>query len=100
MQHSNKKTVTGIVYLQDIQDNRWTKPPPMRILQCLNAAKHLIFVTTHWDQINLNLKQGQQREAQIQYRLNRFLMAGARTGRFDNRMDSAWKIVESLVNDS
>jgi len=98
MQHSNKKKVTGILYLQNIQDNRWTKPPPMRILQSLNAAKHLIFVTTHWDQINP--ERGREREAQIRSRLKVFLKAGARTGRFNVRTDSPWEIVESLVNDS
>jgi len=98
MQHSNKKKVTGILYLQDIKDNRKTNPPPMHILQCLNAAKHLIFVTTYWDRIDL--ESGQRREGQIQSRLKVFFGAGARTDRFDMSTDSAWKIVESLVNDS
>jgi len=97
MQHSNKKKVTGILYLQNIQEKRWTGPP-IRILRRLNAAK-LIFVTTHWDQIDL--ERGQEREAQILSWLKKgFLMADACTDRFDNRADSAWKIVESLVNDS
>jgi len=95
MQHSKKKKVAGILYLQNIQDNRWTKPPPMRILRSLNAAKHLIFVTTHWDLANP--ERGRQREAQIRNRLQWFLNAGARTKRFDITTDSPWKIVESLI---
>lgn len=89
---------TGILYLQDIQDNRWTKPPPARILQDLcGDTGHLMFVTTHWDQVAF--AQGVEREAQIQSRLRSVLEAGVRTARFDMRTESAWRIIENLVDD-
>ena len=93
--------VTGILYLHNIQDNRLTRPPPTHILQDLcgdNNAKHLMFVTTHWDRVESAL--GERREMQIQSRLRPLLRAGARTDRFDMTTDSAWRIVESLVHNS
>ena len=91
--------MTGILYLQRILDNRLTVPPPTRILQDLcgdQAARHIVFVTTHWDQVEIG--RGVQREAQIQGRLQALLTAGAHTARFDKRADSARGIIQSLLS--
>jgi len=101
MQHSHKKDkVTGILYLLNIQDNRWTKPPPNFLKDICGdrTARHLMFVTTHWDEVGS--AEGKPREAQIQHLLQSFLSAGARIDRFDKRTNSAWRIIDSLVNDS
>ena len=55
-----------------------------------------MFVTTHWDQVEF--ERGKAREAQIQKVLKSFLDAGAGAERFDKKTNSAWRIVESLVN--
>jgi len=100
MRHRHKKDkVTGILYLHNIQDNRLIMPPPTHILQDLcedNNAKRLMFVTTHWDQVES--ARGESREMQIQSRLRPLLRAGARAARFGMTTDSAWRIVESLVH--
>ena len=91
--------MAGILYLQRIIDNRLTVPPPMRILDTLcgnQAANHLIFVTTHWDQIEVT--RGRERERQFRGRVQSSLRAGARIERFDMKEDTAWRIIESIVS--
>jgi len=99
MKRSHRKAkLANILYLQDIQDNRRIKSPPIRLLQnfCGGNAKHLIFVTTHWDQVEF--ARGEAREAQFRSFVRSLLRAGARTDRFDKTTESAWRIVQSLVD--
>ena len=79
-----------------------TVPPPIGILTRLFAdgnARHLIFVTTHWDRVaDLGaFPQAYEREQQIRRRLRSFLTAGARMERFDMRHETAQDIVKSLI---
>jgi len=49
--------VAGLLFLQNIH-SCWIKPPPLPVLKMIagdDVTKKLIFVTTHWDQIELNL---------------------------------------------
>lgn len=95
-----KDKVTGILYLQNILDNRLTIPPPLRILNALfgdQAAERIIFVTTHWDRVDTAL--GEAREAEMRHPLQALLSAGARTARLDMRKHSAWGIIQSLFPD-
>ena len=89
--------MAGLLYLRHIQDNHWT-PPPIFILNKVggdDAIRKLIFVTTHWDQIESNF--GIARERHICLRLASLLTSGARMGRFDMKTETAWRILDPLL---
>jgi len=89
--------VAGLVYLQNILDNRLTTPPPISVLKKMredDIISNLIFVTTHWDRVELN--QGIARERQFCRALEP--LTGARTDRFDNETKTAWRILDTLLS--
>ena len=97
--HKTSK-VAGLLFLLNIQDNRWTKSPLIMspILEKVggdDAIRKLIFVTTHWDQIESNL--GTAREMQIRLRFRSLLRLGARMDRFDMETETAWRILDPLL---
>ena len=72
--------------------------PPISILKdvCVgHDARHIVFVTTHWDQVSIG--QGKKREAWFKKQLSRLLVAGARTERFNMTTESARSIIGSVV---
>lgn len=97
--HKKDTKVAGILCFQNILVKRLTKPPPIRVLTRLFAdgdARHLAFVTTHWDRVQLS--QGEAREQQFQRRVQSFLNEGARMERFDMSQQAAQEIVRSLLD--
>ena len=91
--------VAGLVYLQNILDNRLTTSPPISILKKMredDIISDLVFVTTHWDRVELN--QGIARERQFCRALEPLLAWGARKDRFDNETKTAWRILDALLS--
>jgi len=91
--------VAGLVYLQNILDNRLTTSPPISILKKMredDIISNLVFVTTHWDRVELN--QGIARERQFCRALEPLLAWGARRDRFDNETKTAWRILDALLS--
>jgi len=91
--------VAGLLFLQNIQDKRWTRPLPigpiMEFVGGDKAIRKLIFVTTHWDQIELNL--GIARERQFCLPWEPLLRAGACMDHFDKKTETAWRILDRLL---
>ena len=60
-----------------------------------DAITKLIFVSTRWDQIQYEL--GTARETRICLPLAPLLQSGARMDRFDLKIETAWRIIGSLL---
>jgi len=60
-----------------------------------DAIRKLIFVTTHWDQVELN--SGIARERDICFVLGPLLRSGARMDRFDMKTETTWRILDPLL---
>jgi len=67
----------------------------MKIVGRYTAIKKLLFVTTHWDRIEL--KRGMERERQICRPWQPQLRAGAGMDRFDMKTETAWRILHRLL---
>ena len=96
--YKNSK-VAGFLFLQNILDKHWIKPPPIPILHKVggdDAIRNLIFVTTHWDWIRGELNSGIAKERHIRLRLEPLLRLGARMDRFDMETETAWGILHLL----
>lgn len=60
------------------------------------AARHVVLVTTMWDEIK-RIDLAEEREDGLKKYWNPLLEQGATTGRFDNSQQAAWKILDSLI---
>jgi len=90
--------VAGLLFLHNILNSRWTNPPGRPILKEVgadNTLSKVIFVTTHWDQIEL--KPGAAREMQFRHRVESLLRLAVRMDRFDKKTETAWRILEPLL---
>jgi len=95
----------GVVYLHDITEDRVgaTFGPswPIGYLARPEPARHVLLTTVKWDRVNVNPDLGlaaDRRERELTTSSwKRVVEGGARTCRFLNTHDSAWKVVDTLL---
>ncbi|KAJ8507570.1 hypothetical protein ONZ45_g10072 [Pleurotus djamor] len=96
--YKQKITLSGILYLHRISDNR-IAGTPLRNLEVFQdlcgpmALANVIFTTTHWNEVEESVGQARQAELTSTY-WGPMLNAGSRTSRFDRTYTSAWDIVQ------
>lgn len=94
--------LTGILYFHKISDNRMAGPPfnLLRKFQKLcgkEAPKHIIFITTMWDETDD--VEGEKREEQLKLDYWKTMFdLGTRTRRYWNNHASAWDIIHLAVD--
>lgn len=101
-----KKSIklAGIVYLHKITDNRMSGAPHrnLRMFSQLcgdQGVKKVILVTTMWDKVKIWT--GAQREHDLRLNYWRDMMdKGASVARFRNTHQTAWKIIDIIVQES
>ena len=101
-----KKSIklAGIVYLHKITDNRMAGAPHrnLRMFGQLcgdQGVKKVILVTTMWDKVKIST--GAQREHDLRLNYWRGMMDnGASVARFRNSPQTAWKIIDIIVQES
>lgn len=101
-----KKSIklAGIVYLHKITDNRMSGAPHrnLRMFAQLcgdQGVKKVILVTTMWDKVKIWT--GAQREHDLRLNYWRGMMdKGASVARFRNTQQTAWKIIDIIVQES
>jgi len=93
--------LAGIIYLHRITDNRMAGTPHrnLRMFGELcgdNAVKKVVLVTTMWDKVQPDT--GARRETELFEKYWKTMINyGASTDRFSNSADSAWKIVNLIL---
>ena len=101
-----KKSIklAGIVYLHKITDNRMAGAPHrnLRMFSQLcgdQGVKKVILVTTMWDKVKIST--GAQREHDLRLNYWKGMMEkGASVARFRNTQQTAWKIIDIIVQES
>jgi hypothetical protein len=95
-------TLYGIIYLHRISDNRMAGAP-LKTLQMFGklcgdgAIRNVVLATTMWTKVNSNL--GERREQELKARYwQGMLNLGSRTMRFGDSFNSAWKIIDQIVD--
>ena len=96
----NSVKVTGILFLNNITDNRLAtvRLPSRQRLQEVGgdeAIGKLFFVTTHWDKVKH--ERGQTNEGYLRQWYYPLLQEGARMDRFDKTSATAWRILDQLL---
>ena len=93
--------LAGIIYLHRITDGRMGGSPHrnLRMLGELcgdQAVKKVVLVTTMWDRVKQEHSQRRERELFDNY-WKTMINYGASTARFLNTTDSAWKIIDPIL---
>jgi hypothetical protein len=95
--------LAGIIYLHRISDNRMAGTP-LRNLRMFGelcgdqAVKKVVLVTTMWDRVQGDT--GERREKQLfENYWNGMMKLGASTSRFLNSTDSAWIIINLILEE-
>ncbi|KAF9467092.1 hypothetical protein BDZ94DRAFT_1330027 [Collybia nuda] len=96
----HKIPLSGIIYLQKINENRMTGSPLGNLSRFQElcgdgAAGHVILTTTMWDIVTEGVGENREIELKTKY-WNEMLKLGSTTERFDNTPDSAWRIIDGL----
>ena len=104
LRYDNDIKLAGIIYLHRITDNRMIGNPHRNLRMfgelCGDHAsiKKIMLVTTMWDKVQLELDTGVRRETELFENYWKALINhGASTARFLNSADSAWKIVDLIL---
>jgi hypothetical protein len=98
---STSGTVTGIVYMHRISDNRCVGSPQknMILFDTLcggDARKNIVIATTMWKQVRRDI--ATQREDELgKKRWREMLQNGSRIMRFHDTFKSAWDIIDNVV---
>jgi len=93
----------GIIYLHDITQDRAAFGPfwPIGHLPSPEPVDHVLLTTTKWDKLKTaeELEVGPQRLSELEReQWQRLIRGGATLCRFENTQDSAWKVVDTLLN--
>ena len=96
--YDKKVQLTGIIYLHPISDNRMTKVSPGVLKNLLKPedASQVVLVTTMWDMTPAEVAEQREQQLRTLYWKD-MLELGAQTDRFDNREETAWRIVRQLM---
>jgi len=105
--HRYKKRIllSGIVYMHRITDFRMAAAPHRNLLMFAEltgprSAKNVVLVTTMWDTLNPTCQnEGVEREKGLKTKYwNTMIYHGAAAERFLNNSDSAWRIINNIVD--
>ena len=101
LRYDNDIKLAGIIYLHRITDNRMIGTPHrnLRMFGELcgdHAIKKIMLVTTMWDKVQRDT--GVRRETELfENYWKAMINYGASTARFSNSADSAWKVVDLIL---
>ncbi|KAF8226277.1 hypothetical protein L208DRAFT_1302672, partial [Tricholoma matsutake] len=95
-----EQNVTGVLYLHNITGKRMTEPPftseGMFEQYCgNNVGRKICVTTTHWDRVDKEV--GARREEEIS---DKYCATGMTMARFRRTQESAWQVVETLLEAS
>jgi hypothetical protein len=104
MHRYEKRILSGIVYVQRITDPRMSTTNYRNLLMfaelpARRIAKNVVLATTMWDELNPEFDDGNEREqAWKEEYWNDMIPHGATVERFLNDPESAWNIIDNVVN--
>ena len=96
--------LAGIVYLHRITDNRMAGTPHrnQRMFAQLcgdQGLKKVILVTTMWDEVKKSTGANREHELRLHY-WKVMMDKGASVARFQNTRETAWEIIDTIVQES
>ena len=106
MHRYEKRILSGIVYVQRITDTRMSTANYRNLLMFAELpgptiANIVVLVTTMWDKLSPEFDDGDKREQTWKEEYwNDMIPHGATVKRFLNNPESAWKIIDNVVNRS
>jgi hypothetical protein len=93
--------LAGIIYLHEITQSRFeTSRTSLVMLNKLcgnDASQNVILATTKWDEISEEVGRRRERQLSDTY-WKEMLDKGSRMARFTNTRESAWAVVDLIVN--
>lgn len=104
MHRYEKQILSGIVYVQRITDTRMSTANYRNLLMfaelpCSRIAKNLVLATTMWDKLSPEFDDGNKQEQTWKEEYwNDMIPHGATVERFLNGPESAWNIIDNVVN--
>ncbi|TDL17134.1 hypothetical protein BD410DRAFT_730415 [Rickenella mellea] len=99
--YKRKKCLSGVIYLHRITDNRMagSSLKNLRMFASLcgdRAIRNVVLGTTMWSKVKQEM--GTQRETELHDKHWKSMLArGSKTARFGDSFDSAWKIVDVIL---
>ncbi|KAF4565344.1 hypothetical protein EYR36_001914 [Pleurotus pulmonarius] len=98
--YRDKITLSGILYLHRISDNRMAGTPIKNLnmfkqLCGQDALDNVILMSTMWTEVAEDVGEGRELELQRNY-WKPMIVAGSRTTRFDGSHQRAWEIIDAL----
>ena len=100
--YKRKLVLAGVIYLHRISDIRMSEAPHRNLrmfgeLSGNKSAKKVVLATTMWDKVN-DISEGEKRETALKEKYwNVMLHHGAVVERFFNTPESAWAVINRLV---
>ena len=95
--------LSGVVYVHRITDQRMSATPHRNLLMFAEltgpgSAKNIVLVTTMWDKLHPQFDDGHKREKGLEKKYwNVMIHHGATVERFLNTSDSAWSMIDNVV---
>jgi len=101
--YKQKVNLAAIIYMHKIDDNRMSGPLRKNLTMFTSicgqeAMPHVVIATSMWG--NVDPVQGAKREEELKGDFWKdILAAGCRTQRFDKTYESAWRIINAVVDE-